>query len=95
MPKTTLPVSNELRETLRWATGRLWEICGPRLKRLILFGSQARGEAGPESDANVLVVLEGPTGAYEESKRGGKADQPGRDQGGSLSRHGPFFRPHR
>ncbi|WP_251963958.1 nucleotidyltransferase domain-containing protein [Salinibacter ruber] len=69
MPKTTLPVSNELRETLRWATRRLWEICGPRLKRLILFGSQARGEAGPESDMDVLVVLEGPAGAYEEAKR--------------------------
>jgi predicted nucleotidyltransferase len=69
MPKTTLPVSNELRETLRWATGRLWEIYGPRLKRLILFGSQARGEAEPKSDVDVLVVLEGPTGAYEEAKR--------------------------
>ncbi len=69
MPKTTLPVSNELRETLRWATGRLQEIYGPRLKRLILFGSQARGEAGPESDVDVLIVLEGPTGAYEEAKR--------------------------
>jgi predicted nucleotidyltransferase len=69
MPKTTLPVSNELRETLRWATGRLREIYGPRLKRLILFGSQARGEAEPESDVDVLVVLEGPTGAYEEAKR--------------------------
>ncbi len=69
MPKTTLPVSNELRETLRWATGRLREIYGPRLKRLILFGSQARGEAGPESDVDVLIVLEGPTGAYEEAKR--------------------------
>ena len=69
MPKTTLPISNELRETLRWATGRLWEIYGPRLKRLILFGSWARGEAGPESDVDVLVVLEGPAGAYEEAKR--------------------------
>ena len=66
MPQTAPPVSGKLEETLRWATGRLREIYGPRLKRLVLFGSQARGDATPESDVDVLVVLDGPTGAYEE-----------------------------
>jgi len=28
-----------------------------RLMRLVLFGSKARGDAGPESDVDVLVVL--------------------------------------
>lgn len=69
MQKATASVSDDLKDTLRWATGRLREIYGPRLRRLILFGSQARGEAGPESDVDVLVVLEGPTGAYEEARR--------------------------
>jgi len=75
MPKATAPVSGELsapgelRKTLRWATDSLREIYGPRLRRLILFGSQARGEATPESDVDVLVVLEGPISSYDEAKR--------------------------
>jgi predicted nucleotidyltransferase len=32
---------------------------GGRLKNIILFGSWARGEAGPESDIDLLVVLQG------------------------------------
>jgi len=69
MQKAAAPVSDDLKDTLRWATESLREIYGPRLKRLILFGSQARGEAGPKSDVDVLVVLEEPTGAYEEARR--------------------------
>jgi uncharacterized protein len=33
---------------------------GERLKGVVLYGSEARGEAGPESDVDVLVLLEGP-----------------------------------
>ena len=62
-------VPDRLKETLRWATGRLQEIYGPRLKRLVLFGSRARGDARPDSDVDLLVVLEGPAGAYKEAKR--------------------------
>jgi predicted nucleotidyltransferase len=32
---------------------------GDRLKQVILYGSWARGEATPESDIDLLVVLEG------------------------------------
>jgi len=64
-----LPVSGNLRKTLRSVTERLREIYGSRLKRLILFGSQARGKATPESDVDVLAVLEGPVTAIEEAKR--------------------------
>jgi len=75
MPKSPAPVSGELpvsdtlRETLRWATASLRDIYGSRLQRLILFGSQARGEATPESDVDLLVVLDGPINSYEAAKR--------------------------
>lgn len=31
---------------------------GSRLRELTLFGSQARGDAGPESDVDLLVVID-------------------------------------
>lgn len=34
-------------------------ICGDRLRGVYLYGSYARGEADPESDVDVLIVLEG------------------------------------
>jgi len=64
-----LPVSGELTETLRWATASLVDIYGSGLQRLILFGSRARGDATPESDVDVLVVIDGSISSYEEAKR--------------------------
>lgn len=43
------------RVTLRAGLGKLY---GPKLRRLILFGSYARGEAEPDSDIDVAVVLD-------------------------------------
>ena len=39
---------------------------GPRLRRIALFGSWARGEATPESDIDLLVVLEEMVSPWEE-----------------------------
>jgi len=36
---------------------RLKELYGDRLVRLVLFGSQARGDAGSDSDIDVMVIL--------------------------------------
>ncbi len=47
--KTVLP---DLKQALR-------DTYGDRLVRLILFGSQARGQAGPESDVDVAVLVDG------------------------------------
>ena len=45
-------------EVLRDIIARVVQIAHPR--RLILFGSAARGEMGPDSDIDLLVVVQGP-----------------------------------
>ncbi len=42
------------------------EIYGDRLVKIILYGSQARGDAKPDSDIDVLVVLKGEVQPGEE-----------------------------
>ena len=44
---------------------------GDRLARVILYGSYARGDARPDSDVDVLVVLRGEYEPYAEIKRMG------------------------
>jgi predicted nucleotidyltransferase len=57
-------VLDELKERLSAAYGE-------RLHAVVLFGSEARGDARPDSDIDVLVVLETLTGDYgEELERG-------------------------
>ncbi len=51
----------------------LTDAYGDRLLHLTLFGSQARGDADPGSDIDVLVVLKPPVNPGEEIKRTGKA----------------------
>ena len=47
----------------------LVELYGDRLFSLILFGSQARGEATPDSDIDVMTVLDDPVNVAEEIYR--------------------------
>jgi uncharacterized protein len=44
-----------------------------RFDRLVLFGSQARGEATSESDVDVLIVLHDPVDASQELQRTSQA----------------------
>ena len=42
---------------------------GERLSRVVLYGSYARGDARPDSDVDVLVVLKGTYDLYKELKQ--------------------------
>ncbi|MBU0509030.1 nucleotidyltransferase domain-containing protein [bacterium] len=52
-------MTERVQEILCELKARLTELYGERLEKLILFGSQARGDAEPDSDIDVLVVLKG------------------------------------
>lgn len=51
------------------AATELRDLYDDRLVRVVLFGSQARGEAGPESDIDLLVVLREMDSPWEELRR--------------------------
>jgi len=61
-----------LNTSLKEVRQRLAAIYGNQLKKVILFGSQARGEAGLSSDVDLMVVLEGPIHAGKEIARTGE-----------------------
>jgi predicted nucleotidyltransferase len=50
---------------------RLSKLYGDRFQRTLVFGSRARGDALPDSDVDVLVVLGGDVHPYEEIRRAG------------------------
>lgn len=45
------------------------EVYGERLVQIILYGSQARGDAKPDSDIDILIVLQDPVDFVAEVKR--------------------------
>ena len=45
---------------------RLAEHYGDRLKGVVLFGSEARGDADEDSDVDLLVLLDGPVETWRE-----------------------------
>lgn len=49
----------QLQEVLGILRRRLAQALGYELEQVILYGSQARGEARPDSDIDVLVVMRG------------------------------------
>jgi uncharacterized protein len=53
-------MDDRLTALLRDLRSRFEVLYGEQLVRMVLFGSQARGDAEPESDIDVLIVLQGP-----------------------------------
>ena len=58
-----------LDQILREFREGLEQIYGSRLVRVVLFGSQAREEAEPDSDIDVMLVLEGAVDPHREIQR--------------------------
>ena len=66
-----MPVTRE--QLLSEIKARLAAAYGDRLQGVVLYGSEARGDAGPDSDIDVLVLLDGPVQSWEDIKRGSDA----------------------
>lgn len=62
-------IASTLQQPLYEVKTALHDLYGDRLVRVILFGSQARGEAHPGSDVDVLVILRGPVEPITEARR--------------------------
>lgn len=62
-------MTDELAIVLQQLRAGLAAMYGERLDRVLLYGSRARGDAAPESDVDVLVVLEGTVDALTEIHR--------------------------
>ena len=56
----------EREEVLAEIKAALAQAYGPRLQRVVLYGSEARGESRPDSDIDVLVLLDGPIHLWED-----------------------------
>ncbi len=54
------------RQLLQTCKDRLCDHYGARFKGVVLYGSMARGTAGPESDIDLLVLLDEPFDYFTE-----------------------------
>lgn len=71
LPDTLPALPPNVHAALTEAKARLAELYGDRLDRIVLYGSYARGNARPDSDVDLLVVLRDEVEPYTEIKRTG------------------------
>jgi hypothetical protein len=51
---------------LREVASALEDVYGPRLRGVVLYGSEARQVAEPDSDIDILVLLQGPIQLWQD-----------------------------
>jgi uncharacterized protein len=64
-----MKINDKLKTILTELRSHFELLYGDRLTQMILYGSQARGDAEPDSDIDVLVVLKGQVNPGEEIDR--------------------------
>jgi predicted nucleotidyltransferase len=65
-------MSGEVEQIISEFRDRIQAEYGDRLVKLVVFGSEARGDAEPDSDIDLLVVLKGPVELGKEVNRLGQ-----------------------
>jgi predicted nucleotidyltransferase len=66
-------MNERIRQVVAETRALVEQAYGPRLEGVILYGSQARGEATEGSDVDLLIVLRGEVSAGTEIRRMSKA----------------------
>jgi predicted nucleotidyltransferase len=62
-------MSEKVQTIIKQLRHQLEALYGTRLVRMVLYGSRARGDAEPDSDIDVLIVLQGSVFPGEEITR--------------------------
>ena len=63
-----MKINDKLKTILAKLRSHFEQLYGDRLTQMVLYGSQARGDADPDSDIDVLVVLKGQVNPGEEGE---------------------------